>query len=157
MRFHEVFLGYQHEIWSKQHNGKASGFLTRELGAFLLAGKQKPLVIHELLCRVGESDAQQRSLCTLFGEALEAYRRQAWDEVTTTHWNATRDREDARHKLGMNPYRVPDARRLSRLASQISDAPSARDRRTDTDYVHGDKTITVGVDMTSRPLAPQDK
>ena len=25
MHFHEVFLGSQHEIWSKQHNGKVSG------------------------------------------------------------------------------------------------------------------------------------
>jgi hypothetical protein len=24
MRFHEVFLGSQHEIWSKPHNGKVS-------------------------------------------------------------------------------------------------------------------------------------
>ena len=24
MRFHEVFLGSQHEIWSKQYNGKVS-------------------------------------------------------------------------------------------------------------------------------------
>src|SRR3954449_1882801 len=27
MHFHEVFLGSQHEIWSKQHNGKVSFFL----------------------------------------------------------------------------------------------------------------------------------
>jgi len=27
MRFHEVFLGSQHEIWSKQHNGKVSSLL----------------------------------------------------------------------------------------------------------------------------------
>jgi hypothetical protein len=26
MRFHGVFLGSQHEIWSKQHNGKVSHF-----------------------------------------------------------------------------------------------------------------------------------
>ena len=24
MHFHEVFLGSQHEMWSKQHNGKVS-------------------------------------------------------------------------------------------------------------------------------------
>jgi hypothetical protein len=24
MRFHGVFLGSQHEVWSKQHNGKVS-------------------------------------------------------------------------------------------------------------------------------------
>ncbi len=27
MRFHGVFLGNQHEIWSKQHNGKVSKIL----------------------------------------------------------------------------------------------------------------------------------
>jgi hypothetical protein len=32
MRFHGVFLGRQHEIWSKQHNGKVSHF------KFLLIG-----------------------------------------------------------------------------------------------------------------------
>jgi hypothetical protein len=26
MRFHGVFLGKQHEIWSNQHNGKVSRF-----------------------------------------------------------------------------------------------------------------------------------
>jgi hypothetical protein len=26
MHFHEVFLGNQHEIWSKQHNGKVSNY-----------------------------------------------------------------------------------------------------------------------------------
>ena len=29
MHFHEVFLGNQHEIWSKQHNGKVSQELSR--------------------------------------------------------------------------------------------------------------------------------
>jgi hypothetical protein len=28
MHFHEVFLGSQHEIWSKQHNGKVSRLLS---------------------------------------------------------------------------------------------------------------------------------
>jgi adenylate cyclase len=56
-----------------------SGFLTRELGTFLVAGKSKPLVVHELICRLEESNGQQRSRCALFAEALEAYRGQAWE------------------------------------------------------------------------------
>jgi hypothetical protein len=31
MHFHEVFLGSQHEIWSKQHNGKVRAYLSHEL------------------------------------------------------------------------------------------------------------------------------
>jgi adenylate cyclase len=57
------------------------GFLSRELGTFLVAGKSKPLVVHELICRLGESNRQQRSLCGLFAEALGAYRRQEWEEA----------------------------------------------------------------------------
>ena len=56
-------------------------FLTRELGTFLLAGKSQPLVVHELLCHTEASTRQQRCLCALFAEALEAYRAQAWDSA----------------------------------------------------------------------------
>jgi adenylate cyclase len=38
-------------------------------------------VVHELICRLGESNKQQRSLCALFAEALSAYRGQAWEEA----------------------------------------------------------------------------
>jgi len=57
------------------------GFLTRELGTFRLKGKAKPLVIHELVCRLEESDENQRRACALFAEALGAFRRQSWDEA----------------------------------------------------------------------------
>ena len=57
------------------------GFLTRALGAFLPVGKTKPLVIYEVVCRREEANEQQRSLCTVFAEALAAYRQQAWDEA----------------------------------------------------------------------------
>ena len=33
MRFHGVFLGRQHEIWSKQHNGKVSSMLDKDADA----------------------------------------------------------------------------------------------------------------------------
>ncbi|MDH4233360.1 MAG: CHASE2 domain-containing protein, partial [Nitrospirota bacterium] len=57
------------------------GFLTREVGKFLLAGKSKPLVVYELLCRMEESDEQQRSAYSVFTEGLDAFRRQSWDEA----------------------------------------------------------------------------
>src|SRR5262249_1807308 len=74
------FLGTQTLVSGEvlQH---LDGFLTRELGTFLLAGKSHPLVVHELQCHMEESATQQRHLCALFAEALEAYRRQAWDEA----------------------------------------------------------------------------
>ena len=57
------------------------GFLSRELGVFVLAGKSTPLVVHELLCRLEEAQSQQRELCALFAEALRAYKSQRWEEA----------------------------------------------------------------------------
>jgi adenylate cyclase len=56
-------------------------FLTRELGEFLLSGKSKPVVLHELICREVESTEKQRNLCGLFAEALSAYRGQSWEKA----------------------------------------------------------------------------
>ena len=57
------------------------GFLTRELGTFRLAGKVKPVVVHELLGRGEESSEKMRASCVMFAEALSAFRRQSWDEA----------------------------------------------------------------------------
>lgn len=57
------------------------GLQTRELGKFLLVGKSKPLVVHELICRREESSEQQRNAIAIFAEALDAFRRQSWDEA----------------------------------------------------------------------------
>jgi adenylate cyclase len=56
-------------------------FLTRKLGEFLLSGKSKPVVLHELICPQDESSEKQRILCGLFAEALSAYRGQAWEKA----------------------------------------------------------------------------
>ena len=56
-------------------------FLTRELGEFLLSGKSKPVVLHELICPKDESSERHRNLCDFFSEALRAYRRQSWEEA----------------------------------------------------------------------------
>ena len=57
------------------------GLLTREAGTFRLKGKTQPIVVHELLCRLDESAAEQRKACALFAEGLDAFRSQAWDEA----------------------------------------------------------------------------
>ena len=56
-------------------------FRTRELGEFLLSGKSKPVVLHELICPKDESSEKHRNLCGLFAEALSAYRRQSWEKA----------------------------------------------------------------------------
>ena len=67
---------------SKEMLYQLGGFLTRELGKFLLLGKAKPIEVYELICRIDECSDQQRSLCAAFAQALSAYRRQSWDEAS---------------------------------------------------------------------------
>jgi adenylate cyclase len=57
------------------------GFLTREVGKFRLKGKAQPVVVHELLCRMEESEEGQKKACAMFAEALGAFRNQSWDEA----------------------------------------------------------------------------
>jgi len=57
------------------------GFLTRDLGTFLLAGKSRPLVVHELLGRETDGDPRQQSRCARFATALAAFRAECWDEA----------------------------------------------------------------------------
>ncbi len=59
-----------------------NGFLTREVGKFRFKGKAQPVVVHELLCRVEESDEEQKRARLLFAEALDAFRKQFWSEAT---------------------------------------------------------------------------
>ncbi len=56
------------------------GFLTRDLGEFILPGKSKPVAIYELICSREEAGEQQERLCSIFQEVLDAYRNQAWDD-----------------------------------------------------------------------------
>jgi adenylate cyclase len=58
-----------------------NGLLTRELGSFRLKGKIKPIAIHELLCRIDMCDDKLKSACAIFAGALDAFRRQSWDEA----------------------------------------------------------------------------
>ncbi|MFB3081983.1 MAG: CHASE2 domain-containing protein [Gammaproteobacteria bacterium] len=57
------------------------GLLSRELGKFLLVGKSKPVVLHELIGRIEDCDENQRRLCTAFTSALAPFRMQRWEEA----------------------------------------------------------------------------
>ncbi len=58
------------------------GFISRELGTFRMVGKQKAIVIHELLGRQGDGDQQQLHLCECFAEGLHAYQHHDWQAAT---------------------------------------------------------------------------
>jgi adenylate cyclase len=59
------------------------GLLTRELGAFKLKGKGKPLGLHELVSRTEQAEQTQREVCAMFAEGLAAYRNRAWEQART--------------------------------------------------------------------------
>ena len=66
------------------------GFLTRRLGKFLLIGKSKPIVVHELLCLVEKSNEKQRRLCQTFSKALSAYTRRSWEDAIEMFYESTK-------------------------------------------------------------------
>ncbi len=69
-------------------------FLTRRLGTFLLLGKSKPLVIHELICRRDEASERQRSVVALFAEGVAAYEDRRWREAREAFGACLREGED---------------------------------------------------------------
>ncbi len=88
---------------SEEVINQLGGFLTRKLGNFLLVGKSKPVVVYELICRKEESHEQQRSACAIFAEALDAFRRQSWDEAREKFLESIRYGDDrpSRFYLGL--------------------------------------------------------
>lgn len=69
-------------------------FFTRRLGTFLLAGKSKPLVIHELICRQEEASERQRSLAALFAEGVIAYEGGGWRAASRAFEACLREGDD---------------------------------------------------------------
>jgi adenylate cyclase len=61
--------------------GQFDDLLTREVGKFLLKGKAQPIVVHEILCLVEESNEKQKQACAIFAEALAAFRSRSWNEA----------------------------------------------------------------------------
>jgi adenylate cyclase len=59
----------------------ADRFELREIDRVLVIGKSEPQRVFELLGRKGEVAAERLRLRDAFGEALDAYRRKAWDEA----------------------------------------------------------------------------
>ncbi len=57
------------------------GILAREVGRFLLYGKAKPVRVFELICRADKMTEEQKELCLSFAEALDAFRRQLWEDA----------------------------------------------------------------------------
>jgi adenylate cyclase len=55
------------------------GFLTREVGEFVLVGKSRQVSVHELICPVEVATGSQRDLCETFSDALAAFRRRDWE------------------------------------------------------------------------------
>ena len=54
------------------------GFMTREVGCFLLAGKSTPITVHELLGIAGSTDPRMEERHALFAEALAVFRSGDW-------------------------------------------------------------------------------
>jgi adenylate cyclase len=57
------------------------GYLARDCGLFRLKGKTIPIRLHELWCKIEESDERQRDACATFAEGLAAFQQGAWDEA----------------------------------------------------------------------------
>jgi len=75
---------------SKEVLHELDGFLTRRLGEFLLAGKTRPIVVYELICRLEESKKKQKALCAIFDEGLSAYRNKSWDKAIEKFYECTK-------------------------------------------------------------------
>lgn len=58
-------------------------FLARDLGEFLLAGKTKPVRVHELICVTKAADENELELCSHFSTGLGFYRKRGWQEAIT--------------------------------------------------------------------------
>jgi adenylate cyclase len=57
------------------------GYLARDCGKFRLKGKNTPIRVHELWCRVEDSDETQRDACATFAGGLAAFQKGSWDEA----------------------------------------------------------------------------
>jgi len=57
------------------------GFISREIGTFLMKGKTQPIVAHELICRTADCTERQKEACAVFTEARQGFARRNWDEA----------------------------------------------------------------------------
>jgi adenylate cyclase len=73
-----------HILVSEDVLGQQDDFLVRRLGQFILVGKSKPVAAYELMCRMEESTDLQKSLCSAFSKALDAFERKSWNEAISS-------------------------------------------------------------------------
>lgn len=59
------------------------GVVARELGSFLLVGKEQPVTLYELLGHSGQVDGDLEGLLRDFGRGLAAYRERQWQQAVT--------------------------------------------------------------------------
>jgi adenylate cyclase len=88
-------------------------FAIRPLGSFLVAGKSNAVAVVELLGAVPDPEGDASSLCTMFNDALDAYRAGRWREAS--------DRFSA--ILGIAPDDGPSRFYAARCAHLVSNPP----------------------------------
>ncbi len=72
---------------------RIDGFLNRDMGRFLLAGKSRPIQIHELVNRMEKATSRQKDYCAVFTDGIEAFRRQHWEKASSRFHETLRIRE----------------------------------------------------------------
>src|SRR5262249_44757970 len=75
------FYGTATLFSERRFEGAQEGVVARPLDWVSVKGKQTGVLVYELLGLKGETDAALVELASLFGAALQAYRRQEWDEA----------------------------------------------------------------------------
>lgn len=73
--------------------GAKDGFTFRELDYVRVKGKQKPIVIYELVSRKGEDIAKER-FCSMFSNALALYRERRFSEAMDSFASALKEVPD---------------------------------------------------------------
>jgi adenylate cyclase len=60
---------------------RLEGFLVRNLGNFIFAGKSSPVEVFELISLFEDADTCQLDLCNTFSDAMCAYRNKQWEKA----------------------------------------------------------------------------
>jgi adenylate cyclase len=60
---------------------RLDGFLVRNLGNFIFAGKSSPVEVFELISLFEDADSCQLELCNTFSDAMCAYRNKQWEKA----------------------------------------------------------------------------
>ncbi len=90
-------------------------FQTRPIGTFILAGKSRPVTLHEMISLRSDANAAQQRLCTQFSAALALFKSGRWQAaqgafstIITTHQDhASRYYHQLSQEYQKNPPTVP--------------------------------------------------